>query len=77
MIMSSGTSPKQRIFGVAWGCFQVGNFYEKVLFVKWPTWRPLCGGHDYPLPFALCFDSHFLGELSLVARCIMGSIFSS
>ena len=41
MIMSSGTSPKQRIFGVAWGCLQVANFYEKALFVK-PTWRLRC-----------------------------------
>src|SRR5215213_2569381 len=41
------------------------NFYEKALFVKPTVAAPLCGGCDYPLPFALCFYSHSLGELSL------------
>ena len=33
------------------------------------TWRPLCGGNDYFLPFALCFYPHSPGA-RLVARCI-------
>jgi hypothetical protein len=43
----------------------LANFYEKALFVKPTVAAPLCGGCDYPLPFALCFYSHSLGELSL------------
>ena len=34
------------------------NFYEKALFVK-PTWRPLYGGRNCSVPFALCFYPHF------------------
>jgi hypothetical protein len=33
-------------------------FYEKALFVK-PTWRPLYGGRNCSVPFALCFYPHF------------------
>jgi hypothetical protein len=45
------------------------NFYEKALFVK-PTWRPLCGGRNCSLPFALSFYSHSLGELTLVSSSV-------
>jgi hypothetical protein len=37
------------------------------------TWRPLCGGNNYSVPFALCFYSHSRGA-RLVARCIMRSV---
>jgi hypothetical protein len=58
------------------GALATANFYEKALFVKGdvatalgPTRRPL-------LPFALCFYPHSDGAHTLVARCIMGSVFS-
>ncbi len=53
------------------------NFYEKALFVKADVAAPLCGERDCSLPFALCFYSHSRGALFLVARCIIGSVFSS
>jgi hypothetical protein len=41
------------------------NFYEKALFVKSPTWRPLCGERDYSLPFARYASIRTLEELLL------------
>jgi hypothetical protein len=54
------------------------NFYEKAHFVK-PTWRLYV---SWPSATALCalramlLSALLVSQLSLVTRCIMGSVFS-
>jgi hypothetical protein len=54
------------------------NFYEKARFVK-PTWRLYA---SWPSATVLCalramlLSALLVSQLSLVTRCIMGSVFS-
>jgi hypothetical protein len=52
------------------------NFYEKALFVKGDVATDRSVANATALPCALCFYPHSRGAHALVARCIMGSVFS-
>jgi hypothetical protein len=74
IIHSTGMSHK---FGPICGHVREANFYEKALFVKSPTWRPLCGERDCSALRAMLLSALSVNPRSSVALCIMRSVFSS